>query len=218
MNMRELTRNQKEELLRERIVSVALKAFLKEGIRAITMDDVASLMGISKRTLYELFPDKEQLVLSCVELHDIRRRAESQPLFNNCDNVVDVLLCFYRFMAEDLYSTSPLFFKDMHRYPSVQKLIRERHNDNCSESVEFLKRGVEQGLFRDDVNLEIAHELLDHQLRLLMQGKISEKYSFLEVFESIFFTSIRGTATAKGQEILENFILSSREKNKKEND
>ena len=90
--MTELTRKQKEEVLRERIVSVALKAFLKEGIRAITMDDVASLMGISKRTLYELFPDKEQLVLSCVELHDIRKRAEAQPVYNKCDNVVDVLL------------------------------------------------------------------------------------------------------------------------------
>lgn len=210
--MTELTRKQKEEVLRERIVSVALKAFLKEGIRAITMDDVASLMGISKRTLYELFPDKEQLVLSCVELHDIRKRAEAQPVYNKCDNVVDVLLSFYRFMAEDLYSTSPLFFKDMHRYPSVQKLIRERHANHCNESVEFLNRGVEQELFRDDLNLGIAHELLDHQIRLLMQGEISEKYSFLEVFESIFFIFLRGIATPKEQQILENFILSHREK------
>jgi len=211
--MAELIRKQREELLREKIVSVALKAFLKEGIRAITMDDVASLMGISKRTLYELFPDKEQLVLSCVELHNAQRRIEAEPVFKKCENVVDVLLCFYRFMAEDLYATNPLFFTDMHRYPSVQKLIRERHANHCNESIEFLNRGVKEGFFRDDVNLEISHELVDHQFRLLMQGEISQKYSFLEVFESIFFTFIRGTATPKGQQILENFILNHRKKN-----
>lgn len=209
-------KSQKERTLRIQIAKVALRAFVKQGIRAVTMDEIASQMGISKRTLYELFPDKETLVVACIEVHHEQHSAELKKVVSQHDNVIDIILSFYRYTVEEFYRVSPLFLLDSRRYPSVQKKLKEEKRNNACNTISFFKRGVEEGLLRKDVNFEIAHELLDHQFSLLMQSNLSEKYSFLEVYESIFFTFLRGVATEKGQLMVEKFVKEFRknEKNK----
>lgn len=199
-------KSQKERALRIQIVKVALQAFLKQGIRAVTMDEIASLLGISKRTLYELFPDKEALVLACIELHHEQHSAELRKFVSEYDNVIDIILSVYRYTVEELYHVNPVFISDSRRYPLVQKKMKEEKKKNAYNTFSFFKRGVEEGLLRNDVNFEIAHELLDHQFSLLVQSDLCEKYSFLEVYESIFFTFLRGVATEKGQLMVEKFV------------
>ncbi len=205
---------QREQALHLRIVKVALQAFAKSGIKAVTMDEIASLLGISKRTLYEHFPDKENLVLACVKYHHQEHEAVMMKALSVYDNVIDIILSFYRYTVEDFYKVNPRFFQDMRRYPSIQKLMKERNQDYNESTIVFFERGVEEGLLRKDVNFKIAHELLNYQFNLLMESDIALKYSFFEVYESIFFTFLRGVSTEKGQLIIEQFIRDYR-KNKK---
>lgn len=72
--------------------------------------------------------------------------------------------------------------------------------------VNFFKEGVKQGIFRDDINFAIVNLLVHEQLDLLINSNICEKYSFLDVYESIMFTYLRGISTEKGAQELENFI------------
>lgn len=87
------------------------------------------------------------------------------------------------------------------------KNYRERDSDS---TIEFFKMGIKQGIFRDDVNFAIVNLLVHEQLDLLMNTDICNKYSFLEVYEAIMFTYIRGISTEKGARVLEDFITEYR--------
>lgn len=207
-------KKQREEALRAQIVSVSLKAFMEQGLRAVTMDEVAALLGISKRTLYELFPDKESLVLACVMLGHQQKAAEVRKMASKHKNVISIILAFYKYTVEEYYHMNPLFMLDARRYPAVQKQLEEIHKHTNDDAVTFFERGVKEGLFRNDVNFRIAQELLHHQFSLLMEGDLGKRYMFLEVYEAIFLTFLRGVSTEKGVKIIDDFVKEYR-KNKK---
>jgi hypothetical protein len=80
------------------------------------------------------------------------------------------------------------------------------HEKNQCSVLAFFKSGVEQGIFRDDVNFEIVNILLREQMDFLHSAEIVKAYSFIEVYESIVFIFLRGISTEKGQKILDEFI------------
>ena len=183
--------------LRERIIETAVKAFAAQGIKSITMDDIATSLGISKRTLYEVFPDKETLLEECI----LRGQKEGDEYLKNVlatsENVLEVLLKCYQRSIEKFHATNKKFFEDIKKYPKAYKLMTKRHDQDSEETVNFFKEGVKQGIFRDD---------------LLMNTDICKEYSFLEVYESIMFTFLRGISTEKGAHELEVFIREYRKK------
>ena len=90
--------------------------------------------------------------------------------------------------------------------------MTNRHNQDSEETVNFFKEGVKQGIFRDDVNFAIINLLVREQIDVLMNTDICKEYSFLEVYESIMFTFLRGISTEKGAHELEAFIREYRKK------
>ena len=172
--------------LRERIIDTAVEAFSAHGIKSITMDDIATSLGISKRTLYEVFSDK--------------------------GNVLEVLLKCYQRSIEQFHATNKKFFEDIKKYPKAYALMTNRHNQDSEETVNFFKEGVKQGIFRDDVNFAIINLLVREQIDVLMNTDICKEYSFLEVYESIMFTFLRGISTEQGAHELEAFIREYRKK------
>lgn len=79
-------------------------------------------------------------------------------------------------------------------------------NRDSEETIAFFKLGIQQGYFRDDVNFTIVNLLVREQLDLLMNTDLCKEHSFLEVYESIMFTYLRGISTEKGARKLEEFI------------
>ncbi len=88
--------------------------------------------------------------------------------------------------------------------------MKNNRNRSSEDTVNFFKEGVKQGIFRDDVNFAIINLLVRDQLDLLMNSDICNEYSFLEVYESIMFTFLRGISTEKGARVLEDFICEYR--------
>ena len=78
-----------------------------------------------------------------------------------------------------------------------------------------MMKGVEQGIFRDDINFVIMNRLLREQLNTLIKSDICERYPFLDVYEAIIVTTLRGISTSKGAEVLDNFITEYRKKQAK---
>lgn len=192
--------------LKERIVKTAIDAFTKHGIKTITMDDIANSLSISKRTLYEIFEDKETLLMECVVKRQEEVRKFMEQVAENSENVLEVLLKFYKMSIELYHKTNKRFFEDMGKYPKVMALARHNSEENSVCTVAFFNRGIEQGIFRKDVNFEIMNILVREQVDMLMNTDICKAYSFVEVYESIMFTYMRGISTEKGQKILEDFI------------
>ena len=73
----------------------------------------------------------------------------------------------------------------------------KRRNRDSEETIAFFKLGIQQGYFRDDVNFTIVNLLVREQLDLLMNTDLCKEHSFLEVYESIMFTYLRGISTVK---------------------
>lgn len=192
--------------LRDRIIETATKSFTTKGIKSITMDDIAASLGISKRTLYEVFRDKESLLAECISKEQQEMNNFLAEVHANSTNVLEVILICYQRSIERFHRTNKQFFEDIKKYPKVYDLMKNFRDKDSDSTIEFFKTGVRQGIFRDDVNFAIVNLLVREQLDLLMNTDICAEYSFLEVYESIMFTYIRGISTEKGQKVLEDFI------------
>ncbi|WP_027325321.1 TetR/AcrR family transcriptional regulator [Bacteroides pyogenes] len=192
--------------LRERIIMTAMEAFSANGIKCITMDDVAASLGISKRTLYEVFSDKESLLEACV----LKKQAEGdcyvEGVYAQSGNVLEVILAVFQRHIEIFHKTNKRFFEDMKKYPKIYAMVKNRHDNDSEKVLSFFKSGVEQGIFRDDVNFGIVNLLVRSQFDVLLDTDICNEYPFIEVYESIMFTYLRGISTEKGAKMLEGFI------------
>ena len=192
--------------LRDRIIVKATEAFTAHGIKSITMDDIATSLGISKRTLYEVFEDKETLLREVLLKNQVDKNEFLENLLAESTNVLEVILVCFQKSIEMFHKTNKRFFEDLKKYPSIYNMMKNSREKESESTIAFFKSGVEQGIFRDDVNFAIINLLVREQFDLLLNTNICSEYPFLEVYESIMFTFIRGIATEKGAKVLETFI------------
>ena len=137
--------------LRVKIIDAAIGLFEKNGIKSVTMDDIASSFGISKRTLYEMFADKETLLMECVRRGQEEMDNYLKEVRENSDNVLEVLLKGYQRNIEKFHATNKRFFEDIKRYPRAYNLIKNGDSRSAKDTVSFFRQGVKQGYFRDDI-------------------------------------------------------------------
>lgn len=192
--------------LKERIIATATEAFTTKGIKSITMDDIAAALGISKRTLYEVFVDKESLLKDCILTVQAERDRYLQEVYEQSHNVLEVILAVFQKSIEMFHQTNKRFFEDIKKYPKVYNMMKERSESDSEKTMSFFMLGVEQGIFRSDVNFAIVNLLVREQFDVLLNTDVCNEYSFIEVYESIMFTYIRGISTEKGAKVLEDFI------------
>lgn len=193
-------------VLKERIITTATEAFTSNGIKCITMDDIATRLGISKRTLYEVFADKESLLRECILKVQTDRDRYSQKIYEQSHNVLEVILAVFQKSIEVFHQTNKRFFEDIKKYPKIYEMMKDRRKSDSEKTMSFFMSGVEQGIFRKDVNFAIVNLLVREQFDVLMNTDICNEYPFIEVYESIMFTYIRGISTEKGARVLEDFI------------
>ena len=192
--------------LREKIVEVAMSMFTKRGIRAVTMDDVARVLGISKRTIYELYEKKEDLLYEVVVCHFKKRHAIMVEVLGRCNDVMEILLEVYHQKVSDFKNTNPLFFSEMIRYPQLQKFLNDQNMEMRQHSLDFYHRGVGEGFFRADVNYELAVMLFDVMGQHIMEQELYRIYSIEEIFRNIVFVSIRGMCTERGVKAIDKML------------
>ena len=192
--------------LKERIIATATEAFTTKGIKSITMDDIAAALGISKRTLYEVFEDKETLLREVLLKNQVDKNEFLENLLAESTNVLEVILVCFQKSIEMFHKTNKRFFEDLKKYPSIYNMMKERSESDSEKTMSFFMLGVEQGIFRSDVNFAIVNLLVREQFDVLLNTDVCNEYSFIEVYESIMFTYIRGISTEKGAKVLEDFI------------
>ena len=189
--------------LRERILKTAMQAFTAQGIRAVKMDDIARQLGISKRTLYELYENKETVLYEGVRTFHSNREQRMMELVQRGKSVIDIVLVAYRQRLEELRGTSSLFYDDLKKYPRVLKMLEENKKRNYQRFVDFLHRGVEEGYFRGDLDYDIVPLMFDAIGRYIMLRELYRQFDLEQVFKSLVFTSLRGICTAMGAKALD---------------
>lgn len=181
--------------------------FQDKGIKAVKMDDIAGALSMSKRTLYELFGTKEQLLLECVrqwqkdkEAHMDRFIKERKP------NVIAIIVEFYRYQMKCLSYVSSSYFYDLHKYPAVIKWLEADHGNKQKGAMRFFKKGVEEGYFRCDVDFGLIQAVNSESMTYIVQSKLMEHYTPQEIFKDVTMLYIRGFCTMKGIQTLEEML------------
>jgi TetR/AcrR family transcriptional regulator, cholesterol catabolism regulator len=194
----------------ERIVNQAMELFIRSGIKAITMDDISAEAGVSKRTIYENFKDKDELLRACLQFMDNHHTRETERIFAESTNTIDTVFRFLKHGVEAINLINPLFMTDMKKYH--YRIWKETYIINSdkylAQTYTILKKGINEGLFRRNIDIEIVAKLLNEQLTLMTDERIfpSLRYSRSVVFENIIINFFRGIATVRGLEIIDKYI------------
>ena len=196
--------------IRKRILDEAARQFLSYGIRNITMDDIAASLGISKRTVYEKFKNKNDLVLQCLQELTKQQEANTKTLIKNTTNAIDTISTLMQEGIKLLNSINPVFFSDLKKfYPEIAESI---YKDNIKSREEItnqlLQQGIDEGLFRNDIHIQIVSRLFHEQMNVISDEKMfpREEYKFSEVYKNMVVNFMRGISTSKGISIIEETI------------
>lgn len=198
--------NTQREDARNSVIETATQMFHAQGIRNVTMDDIAHKLSMSKRTLYQLFTDKEDLLLACVIKHEGDVRTHLAAIISQSANVLDFLLIIFKAKMKEFDEIVPSFFADLTKYPRIKEHIARNKQQQEDEAVSFLERGIKQGLFREGVNFHIITRLLSSTMEVCIQNGLADQYSQGEIFLNTILPYIRGCATLKGVEMIDRFL------------
>lgn len=201
-----------KENVRELILKTALEQFTKRGIKDVKMDDIASILSISKRTIYELYNDKEQLLLEALKLHNEIILSEGKQIVRNASHTLEIILKLYDKYVDIISSINRKFFADLKKYPDICKSKKHNEEQNDKKFLAWIEMGRKQGLFREDANFEIFSYILRKNLETIftvnMNAEENElgKFSPHELGRTLIIFYLRGISTPKGQEIIETYL------------
>ncbi len=200
--------------VKKRVIEQSLKLFLKYGVKSITMNDIAKECGISKRTLYENFNDKDELLSLCLKTMNVFTRKERRLMEQNSSDVLDYFLKSAKHLGEQTNQINPNFYRELNKfYPNVAKeQLDYAENTVFPEMLNLLQRGIAEGVFRYDINTNLVAHLLMGQFDYIANSDFSEKVKtpISEILQTIIFHFVRGVATEKGLKKIEEFEANSR--------
>lgn len=197
-----MSENKEQKLLED-----ATRVFMQFGIKSVNMDDLARHLSVSKKTLYQYFTDKEDLVRKAVASHCTREDREIQGICTKGLNAIEEMLEIMHFVTGLLKNIHPSIQYDMQKYhPEAYRAMRENRDRaifDCMMS--NTKKGQKEGYYRKDFNAEVIIKLYIARMDLIFDQSIFpfEQFTFSDVYREMFRYHIRGIASEKGLEYLE---------------
>lgn len=185
----------------------AFDLYSEHGIKKVSMDDIAHNVGISKRTIYELFEDKETLLTECISMSYNKMRDYMLQLESEQMTALEITLLFYEELMQRPRWFNKKFYEDLKRYPKAFQKTEDEKSRFFKKCVKLLSRGVKEGVFQPNVNFEIVAMLAKEQAKMIRMPQALSNHSMTEVFNTILYTFLRGISTEKGIAILDRYLL-----------
>lgn len=201
--------------IKSRILRESGELFAKNGIKNVTMDYISSDMGISKRTIYEIFKDKndlvEQVITSGAKIH----KEQCSKLIKESSNVIEAIFNMGKLNHETFGKINPMFFKDLKKYHfNIFTKLREEGSDfkDTGLTLELLKRGQKEGIFKAELNISAAN-LFVHEIFKMVHTDEFVVYGKEVLYESVFLPYLIGISTEKGREMIDLNIIKLKNEN-----
>lgn len=184
------------------LVEKSAQVFLKYGIRAVTMDDLARELGISKKTIYKYFNDKDELIRTIIEFKTQSDREICSVAVRQAENAIDEMIRISEFMSEMLQDVHSSVFFDLQKYHRDAWEIMENHKNTFvrNQIKGNIERGVEEGMYRSNADANILSISYVATMGSLFDGHSFplNEYKFSRVFNQIIRFQVRGLASAEG--------------------
>ena len=145
--------------IRDRIIEEASESFKTFGIRSVTMDSLANQLGMSKRTIYEIFSDKDDLLMAVLTRMAKQQRDLVKKVLDESENSIYAIFRMLEISRDNFQSLSPTFQADLKKYHH-DVLLKNAENIEMPDYRNHylvIERGMEEGLFRKDLNTELIN-------------------------------------------------------------
>ncbi len=196
--------------MKERILAEAERLFWKFGVRSVTMEEIAKQLGISKKTIYQHFSDKEQILYQVIQHKTSRNQSEMECMVIDTANPIEELLGVLKMMQKNADQVSPNLLMDIKRYyPQAFSLFRQYKEGQIMESIlGNIQKGIAEGLYRKDINPAILARLRVEQIELAFNHDLfpSDQYSMHDVQAELIHHFVRGMLTRKGFEVYNQYV------------
>jgi len=190
----------------DRIVTGAAELFKTYGIKAVTMDTLAQSLGISKRTIYEKFKDKDELLLAVMKCMMLYQREKVKSIIDTSPNIIAAIFRMISLMREHINTMNPLIHSDLKKYHSgvLRKMKEVCEYPDYQGTELILIKGKEQGLFKDGIDNDIVTRCMSGLGILMGDNNIfpADRFTQRDVIKNVLINYLRGISTERGMELI----------------
>lgn len=195
----------------DQLIKDAVHVFMTYGIKSVTMDDIAKHLRVSKKTIYRYVKDKSDLVMKCVR-HDYDLMEEKvEAIIEKNLKAIDENFEITYMILEELRNIHPSIFYDLEKYypKAMSVMLDMRHEFIADVMRQNMLKGIDEGVYREDVNVEIMTQLWVMRLNVIFNPSLFKMNDFhpKDVYLEMFIHHIRGIANEKGLKELEKHLL-----------
>lgn len=191
---------------KQRIQDAAHQLVMQYGIRSVSMDDIAAKLGMSKKTIYQYFKDKDELVEVVVDDVIETNQGACQNDIKKSENAVHEIFLAMEMMAEMFKTMNPSILFDMQKYHPAAFLKFKKHKNEFLYSTCYknIERGIREELYRPELNVEIMCRYRVETMLIAFNPEFQQKlkYSLAEIEEEIIVHFLFGLVTLKGYKFI----------------
>lgn len=195
--------------IKEKILKGAEDLFMKYGVRSISMDDIARHLSVSKKTLYQHFADKEDIVTMTCKAHLERHCREFEQINGKAKNAIEELANLSVCLKRNFEQINPSLLFDLQKYhPKAWSVWLNYKDKFIRESVvRNLKQGIEEGYFRPEIDPEVIAAVRLELVEIVFDETIfpRDRFRLPEVQAQIFDHFVYGLVTEKGKKLYQKY-------------
>ena len=191
---------------KERILVKSHELFNRYGIRSVSMDDIATQLGMSKKTLYQYYADKDELVNEVFNSVLDANRAQCRECTQKGENAIHEVFLSFDMVEEMLTNMNPALLFDMQKYhPTAFKKFQEFRNSFLFRLIKTnLERGIGEELYRPEIDIDLLSRYRVYSVLLSFDPEVfpNAKNQLVYVEQQVMEHFLFGIASAKGQKLI----------------
>ena len=194
---------------KERIMVKATELFMQYGIRSVSMDDIANNLGMSKKTLYQYYADKDELVHAVFDTHITRMQGDCINCAQSAKDAVHELFLTLEEIMEEFSNMNPMLLHDLQKFHfRTYQVFTQYKNKFLTEMVrQNIERGIAEELYRPDLNIDVLTKFRLESMMLAFDVNLFPpgKYSLGQTTGIIMELFIYGLVTLKGHKLIQKY-------------
>ena len=194
---------------KERILVKAEELFLQFGIRSVSMDDISNHLGMSKKTLYQYYADKDELVDAVINDYIGGMETECLHCRANAKDAVHEIFLTMDHLSQELHNMNPMLLNDLEKFHfrSYQR-FRQYKDKFLAELIrKNIETGISEELYRSDLNVDVMCKLRLESLMIPFNVTVFPpgKYNLADLSNELLLHYIYGLATIRGHKLIQKY-------------
>lgn len=192
-------------MVKEQILQWAIINFAKLGIKGVSMSYIAKELSISKKTIYDYFSSKQELLTECIKQRIDQNSQLMTQAQQSANSTLETILLINKMTLKQSLSLCPAFYYEVKNLTYATELLESHVQFIYEQYRKSFKKGIEEGIFPKDYNCESALTFFDEQIKAICFNPPKNEMKPIETYTITIFTYLAGVCTNKGREELNKF-------------